>query len=104
MQKETKALYLKIMHHLSTAFQKSMVYKSTMHKVSICSCQCSICLNTAKVTEKQQVVFGIITETNQAILLLLILNFSNPRQVLHEILRILLLMLLIMDATKVGKN
>ena len=28
--KRTKALYLKIMHHLSTVFQRSMVYKSRM--------------------------------------------------------------------------
>ena len=28
-------------------------------------CLCTICLNTAKITEKQQEGFGIITETNQ---------------------------------------
>ena len=28
--KRTKALHLKIMHHLSTVFQRSMVYKSRM--------------------------------------------------------------------------
>ena len=33
MQKETKVLHLKIMHHLSTAFQKLMVYKLTMQKI-----------------------------------------------------------------------
>ena len=31
-------------------------------------CQCTICLNTARTTENQQVVCGIITEMNQAIL------------------------------------
>ena len=30
---ETKVLYLKTMHHLSTAFQKSIVYKLTMQKI-----------------------------------------------------------------------
>ena len=29
-ENETKALHLKIMHHLSTAFQKWMAYKLTM--------------------------------------------------------------------------
>ena len=30
--KKTKALHLKIMHHLSIAFQRSMAYKLTMQK------------------------------------------------------------------------
>ena len=33
MQKETKVLHLKPMHHLSTAFQKSVKYKLTMQKI-----------------------------------------------------------------------
>ena len=33
MKKEIKALHLKIMHHLSIAFQKSMVYKLAMQKI-----------------------------------------------------------------------
>ena len=32
MQNETKVLHLKIMRHLLTAFQKSIVYKLIMHK------------------------------------------------------------------------
>ena len=35
MQKETKVLDLKIMHHLSTAFQNLMVYKLTMQKMML---------------------------------------------------------------------
>ena len=31
--KETKPLHLKTMHHLSTVFQKLMVYKLTMQKI-----------------------------------------------------------------------
>ena len=31
--KEIKALHLKIMHHLSIAFQKVMVHKLTMQKI-----------------------------------------------------------------------
>ena len=33
MQKEIKQWHLKIMRHLSTAFQKLMVYKLTTHKI-----------------------------------------------------------------------
>ena len=43
-------------------------------------------LNTVKITEKQQVVCGIIIEMNQVILFLLILNLLNIKQVLQEIL------------------
>ena len=32
-KKQTKALHLKIMHHLSTTFQRSMVYKLTIQKI-----------------------------------------------------------------------
>ena len=32
-ENETKALHLKIMHHLSTAFQKWIAYKLTMQKI-----------------------------------------------------------------------
>ena len=32
-KKKTKALHLKIMHHLSVAFQKSMAYKLTIQKI-----------------------------------------------------------------------
>ena len=33
VQKETKMLHLKTMHHLSTAFQKLMGYKLRMQKI-----------------------------------------------------------------------
>ena len=33
VQKEIKVLRLKIMHHLSTLFQNSVVYKLTMQKI-----------------------------------------------------------------------
>ena len=32
-KKKTKVLHLKITHHLSTAFRKSMLYKLTMQKI-----------------------------------------------------------------------
>ena len=32
-KRKTKALHLEIMHHLSTAFQRSMVFKLTMQKI-----------------------------------------------------------------------
>ena len=35
MEKETKALHLKIVHHLSTTFQRSMVYKLAMQKIQM---------------------------------------------------------------------
>ena len=43
-------------------------------------------LECSKTTEKQQVVFGIITEMNQVIISLLILNLVNTGQVLKDIL------------------
>ena len=54
-QKEIKVLCLKTIHHLSTAFQKSMTYKLTMQLVE-------------KNPEKQQAACGIITDMNPAIL------------------------------------
>ena len=50
-----------------------------------------IYLNIVKITKKQQVVYGIITEMNQVILFLLILNLLNIKQVLQEILIILMM-------------
>ena len=41
-------------------------------------------MNTVKITEKQQEVCGIITEMNQVILLLLILNLLNIKPALQE--------------------
>ena len=49
-------------------------------------------VNTVKITEKQQTVCGIITEINQAILFLLILNLLNTRQVLQGILMMAMMM------------
>ena len=40
-------------------------------------------MNTAKITEKQQRVRGIITEMNQAIPFLLILNLLSTKQILQ---------------------
>ena len=47
--------------------------------------------NIVKIIKKQQVVYGIIIEMNQVILFLLILNLLNIKQVLKEILIILLM-------------
>ena len=41
-----------------------------------------IYLNTGKITEKEQVVCGIIIEMNQVSLFLLILNLLNAEQIL----------------------
>ena len=48
-------------------------------------------LNTVKITKKQQVVCGIIIEMNQGIHFLLILNLLNIKQVLQEILIMLVM-------------
>ena len=61
------------------------------------------CLNTLKITEKQQAACGIITEMNQVILFLLFLNFLNTRQVLQEIIRMLVMVKLIMMQEKLLK-
>ena len=62
-----------------------------------------ICLNTAKITKKQQVDSGIITEMNQVILFQLILSLSNIKQVLREILIILVMVKIIMMQIKLVK-
>ena len=61
-------------------------------------------LEYSKNYKKQQEVCRIITEMNQAILFLLILNLLNTRQVLQEILIMLVLMKLIMMQTKLVKK
>ena len=82
--KTNKNVAFKIMHYLSTAFQKLMV-------------------NTVKITEKQQEVCRIITEMNQVILFLLILSHLNKRQVLQEILVMLVLVKMVIMQTKLVK-
>ena len=67
-------------------------------------CQCTICLNTEKITEKQQAVCRIVTDLNQVVLFLLILNLLNIRQVLQEILIILVLVMLIIMHRKLLKT
>ena len=57
-------------------------------------------LEYSKNYKKQQVVCGIITEMNQVILFLLILNLSNTRQVLQEILIILVMVKMVMMQAK----
>ena len=59
--------------------------------------------STTKITEKQQTFCGIITEMNQVILFLLILNLLNTRQVLQEILTMLVLVKLAMMQIKLVK-
>ena len=53
-------------------------------------------LEYSKNYKKQQEVYGIITEMNQVILFQLILNLLNTRQVLQEILTMLMMMIIIM--------
>ena len=57
-------------------------------------------LEYSKNYKKQQVVYGIIIEMNQVILFLLILNLLNIKQVLQEILIILMKKLQMMMVTK----
>ena len=61
----------------------------------------TIRLNIVKITEKQQAACGIITEMNQVTLFLLILNLLNIRQVLQEIL--IMLVKMVMMQTKLVK-
>ena len=49
-------------------------------------------LEYTKITKKQQVVFGIITEMNQVIFFHLILNFLKTRRVLQEVLMMVMMM------------
>ena len=60
-------------------------------------------LKTVEITEKQQAACGIITEMNQVILFLLILNLLNTRQVLQEKLIMLVMVKLVMMQTKLAK-
>ena len=60
-------------------------------------------LEYAEITQRQQAVCGIITEMNQAILFLLILDLLNARQVLQEILTMLLMVKMVMMQTKLAK-
>ena len=60
-------------------------------------------LEYSKSYKKQQVVSGIITEMNQVILFFLILNLLNIKQVLQEILIILVLGKLVMMQIKLVK-
>ena len=56
-----------------------------------------------KITKKQQEVYGIITEMNQVFLFQLILNLLNKKQVLQEILTMLMMMMIIMMQIKLVK-
>ena len=60
-------------------------------------------LEYAEITQRQQAVCGIITEMNQAILFLLILNLLNTRQALQEILTMLVMVKMVMMETKLAK-
>ena len=53
--------------------------------------------------EKQQEACGIVTENNQLILFLLVLNLLNKRKLLQEIIMILVLMKLVMMQAKLVK-
>ena len=66
-------------------------------------CQCIIYLNTAKITEKPQAACEIITEMNQVILFLLILNLLNIKQAFQEILIMLVIVRKGMMQTKLVK-
>ena len=61
-------------------------------------------MNIVKITEKQQVVYGIIIEMSQVVLFLLILNLLNIREVLQEMLMMVKKGEANKDGNKVGKN
>ena len=63
-----KKLAFEIMHHLFLAFQKLIVHFLKMPEIQILQCLCKICLNTAKIIQKQQKVFGITKEMNKIVL------------------------------------
>ena len=60
-------------------------------------------LKTVEITEKQQAACGIITEMSQVIFFLLILNLLNTKQVLQEMLTMLVMVKLVMIQTKLAK-
>ena len=53
--------------------------------------------------EKQQEACGIVTENNQLILFLVVLNLLNKRKLLQEIIMMLVLMKLVMMQVKLVK-
>ena len=63
----------------------------------------TICLNVAKIIEKQQEVCGIITKMNQVILFLLILIFLHKRQVSQKILTMMAMVKRVMMQTELVK-
>ena len=65
--------------------------------------ECTICLNVAKIIEKQQEVCGIITKMNQVTLFLLIRNFLHKRQVLQKILTMVAMVKRVMMQTELAK-
>ena len=65
------------MLHLVSAFKKLMGQKLTTQKTQTLQCPCIICLNTVKITGKQQVACGIITETNQIVVWLVVQNIQS---------------------------
>ena len=101
MQKENK----------SVAFKNNTPFINCISKINVVQIDNAedldvvmpICLNTAKITEKQQAAYGIITEINQVIIFLLILNLLNTRRVLQEIVIMLVLVKLFMMQTKLVK-
>ena len=54
-------------HNLFLAFQKLIIHSLTTQKIQMWSCPCTSYLNTAKIIQKQQEVFGITTEMNQIV-------------------------------------
>ena len=65
--------------------------------------KCTICLNVAKIIEKQQEVCGIITKMKQVTLFLLIRNFLHKRQVLQKILTMVAVVKRVMMQTELAK-
>ena len=60
-------------------------------------------LEYSKIAEKQEEVYGIIKEMSQLIFFLLILNLLNTKQVLQEILIMLVLVKMVMMQTNLVK-
>ena len=81
------------MHHLSTAFLSKIngVRIDCAEDLDVVMPMYNV-LDYSKNYRKKQEVCGIITEMNQVILFLLILSLLNRRQVLQEILMMVMMM------------
>ena len=87
----------------SVAFENNAPFISSISKINSVQNDNAEDVEYNKNYKKQQVVCGVITQMNQAILSLRILNLLNTRQVLQEILTTLVLVKPVMMQIKLVK-